>query len=478
MRTGPNATGRVGPRSARAAVRPRARGGAGREPAPAPRPAAPAAPAVPRASSPAVRALASRVAETPEAQLPALLDEFWRDVERRGGTPLIEAVDGDPASRAVTFLWRGHRATRQVLLLVNGLADRVLPQALNSVRAGETPSADALLAPLPGTDVWHLTYRLGSDHRASYRIAADLSPGDVPTSPETQRLRLRALSPYATRDPLNTRNMEACWGLPDASVLALPDAPAQPWVERRDDIPRGRVERHRLPAGALGEERNVWAYLPPGGPRPDSPVVVLCDGDVWFGPLAFQDTLDALVADGAVPPPVVLAPDAVDLDIRWRDLTCRDEFVGFLADELLPWAAGRWPLTADPARTVVAGQSLGGLTALYAALLRPERFGAVLAQSVSLWWRPGLPPGVPELVSDGTTPWLAERFTDGTPRPALRVHLDVGRHEGVMVDHSRLMHETLATHGHAVTRTEYNGGHDYACWRGGLADGLVNLAAR
>ena len=63
-----------------------------------------------------------------------------------------------------------------------------------------------------------------------------------------------------------------------------------------------------------------------------------------------------------------------------------DAHVRCLTDELLPWATARWPLTADPARTVVAGQSLGGLGAAYAGLTAPHRFGGVLAQSGSYWW--------------------------------------------------------------------------------------------
>lgn len=88
-------------------------------------------------------------------------------------------------------------------------------------------------------------------------------------------------------------------------------------------------------------------------------MLVLNDGDMWLGRLAFQDTLDALVADGAVPPLVVLTPDAVDRATRGRELGAHDSHVRFLADELLLWAAGRRPLTTDPARTLVAGQGLG-----------------------------------------------------------------------------------------------------------------------
>ncbi|MYZ17221.1 enterochelin esterase [Streptomyces sp. SID339] len=420
-------------------------------------------PAGPGALSPTLQALARRVTTAGEDELPAVLDAFWKNIAESGGTPLVEPVEGDPGHRAVTFLWRGHRATREVLLLANRLFDR-------------ERLADALLTPLPGTDVWYRTLRLRSDHRASYRIAADLAPGDLPADPETRQRRLRALVPHAAHDPRNPRRIGDRWGQPDSSVLALPDAPAQPWTERRDGIPRGRVERHRLPAGALGAERDVWTYLPPGGPRPDSPVVVLCDGDMWFGRLALEDTLDALAADRAVPPPVVLAPDAVDRLTRWHDLTAHDAYVTFLADEVLPRAAERLTLTLRPARTAVAGQSLGGLTSLYAALRRPDRFGAVLAQSPSLWWRPGLPHGTPRPAPADETPWLAECFATDTPsRPPLRVHLDVGLHEGTMVDHSRCMYETLAARGDLVSLREYNGGHDYACWRGGIAEGLVNL---
>ncbi|NEE33210.1 esterase, partial [Streptomyces sp. SID7982] len=90
-------------------------------------------------------------------------------------------------------------------------------------------------------------------------------------------------------------------------------APPQPWAGRRDGVRRGTVERHTVTGHALGGEREVWTYLPPegadlpperagdGAADDDSgplPVLVLCDGDMWFGRLGFQDTLDALIADG------------------------------------------------------------------------------------------------------------------------------------------------------------------------------------
>lgn len=413
-----------------------------------------------RVTGPRVARLVAQLAGADDAQRAVLSAEFWSEVERLG-TPLVEELEDESGHRAVTFLWRGHRATRQVLLFANRIIDR-------------DHLAGALLERVPGTDVWHLGLRLRADHRGSYRMAADISPKEPPTDPGDLQQRLRSLSVHAAPDPLNPRSLATRWSPVTASVFALPDAPAQPSSGRRGGVPAGRVERHRLATASLGGERDTWVYLPPGHDGEPLPVLLLSDGDMWFGRLGFGDTLDALIADGRLPPLAVLAPDAVDRQARRRELGARDAFVTFLADELLPWAAGRWPLTTDPARTVVAGQSLGAITALHAAYLRPERFGKVLAQSPSLWWRPGLPAVSGPKPQVFGTPWLVSRFTAGERRP-VTVHLDVGLHEGPMVDHSRALHEALRVKGYPVTYDEFNGGHDYACWHGALAEGLVRL---
>ncbi|TJZ58897.1 enterochelin esterase [Streptomyces piniterrae] len=420
-----------------------------------------AAPATAATSSRIAR-LTARLADAAPDELTALQDEFWAAAER-DGTPLIEPLDGDPDHHAVTFLWRGHRATRQVLLLAGHLTDR-------------DHLAGSLLGRIPGTDIWHRTHRLRADHRGSYRLVADISPGPPPTAAEPLQQRLRGLSAHAAPDPLNSHTLPGRRQGPGSSLFELPKAPAQPWRARRAGIPRGTVERHRRPGTPLGDEHDIFVYVPPGAPPAPLDVLVLCDGDIWFGALDAQHTFDALIADGAVPPLLVLAPGSGDNVSRGREVGARDPYADFLADELLPWAAARWPVTTDPARTVVAGQSLGGLAALYACLRHPDRFGNALAQSPSLWWRPGLPHAVPKTLPEGA-PWLARRFTDAAPG-AIRVHLDVGLHEGATVELSRAFHDALDAHGHPVTRTEFNGGHDYACWRGGLADGVVALLGR
>ncbi|MCQ4208201.1 enterochelin esterase [Streptomyces longispororuber] len=414
-----------------------------------------------RVTGPRVARLLEQLTGADDARRARCAAAFWQDVAGRG-TPLVEEIDGAPDHRVVTFLWRGHRATRQVLLVANRLADR-------------DHLAGSLLEPVPGTDVWHLGLRLRADHRGTYRIAADVSAKEPPTDPGVLQARLRSLAVHATRDPLNPRSLPTRWGPAESSVFALPDAPAEPRHRSRGERPAGRVERHRAPAAALGGHRDVWVYVPPGRRRADErlPVLVLGDGDMWLGRTGLQHTLDVLIDEGRLAPLVVLAPDAVDRATRDRELGARDAFVQFLADELLPWAAARWPVTSDPARTVVAGQGLGGVTALHAGHLRPGRFGHVVAQSPSLWWRPGLPPdGRHEHVFG--VPWLVTRFATTPARP-VTVHLDVGLHEGPAAEHCGALYDTLHSARYQVTRREFNGGHDQACWHVALADTLVRL---
>ncbi|MEV5592363.1 enterochelin esterase [Streptomyces sp. NPDC052496] len=446
-------------------------------------PAGPSRPApAETVDSPRIVALAASVAGGRDAAV----REFWAEAEAQG-TPLVEPIPWDPGHRAVTFLWRGTERTRRVLLLVNRLVDR-------------SHLAGSLMRRIHGTDVWHLTYRLPSDHRGSYVIAPDEGAESgrrrtpLPSAPDSGpaddfQARLLPLLAAAGPDPLNPRFLPPRWGGAGSSVFELPDAPPQPWRPwasvagpggggRGAQGGRGVVERHRLTSAALAAHRDVWTYLPPG-PLPDggADTLVLLDGDLWFGRLGVPDLFDRLIADGVLPPLAVLAPDAVDHATRAREFGGRQAYTNFLAAELLPWAAARLPVTFDPSRTVVAGEGLGGLTALYAGFAAPRRFGKVLAQSPSLWWRPEGSGPVAGADAAGRPSWLAERFAEDGCR-ALRTHLRVSRYEGDARKRSRELRDTLRVLGRPVTYREYNGGHDHACWAGGLAEGLADLLGR
>ncbi|MGW0187480.1 enterochelin esterase domain-containing protein, partial [Streptomyces sp. NPDC003362] len=180
-----------------------------------------------RVTGPRVARLLDRLAVADDARRAALTAEFWSEVERLG-TPLVEELEGEPGHRAVTFLWRGHRATRQVLLCANRLGDR-------------DHLAGSLLENVPGTDVWHLGLRLRADHRGSYRMAADISPKEPPTDPVLLQQRLRSLTAHAAPDPLNPRTVPTRWQSVAGSVFALRQV-RRPHTGQQ--FPEGRAAGH------------------------------------------------------------------------------------------------------------------------------------------------------------------------------------------------------------------------------------------
>ncbi|MFI0351148.1 alpha/beta hydrolase-fold protein [Actinomadura sp. 9N407] len=397
-----------------------------------PRPAAPETAAGPRITDLAAAASVGQgAAERAEAA-------FWDEVAATG-TPLVEPIPDDPGHRAVTFLWRGTPETRGVIAMVNRMFDPTDPAASRMRR-------------VDGTDAWYISYRLRTDHSGSYRMVV-LADDETGLDP-------RALQERGVHDPFNAWSIPTRWGDARASVFALPDAPVPPWRPWDVDpvTPHGTVTREQVPSAALGSERETWVYVPQGRA---AATLVLLDGDMWFGRLGVQALFDRLIADGTIPPLAVLSPHALSNATRTSELAGHEGFATFLAAELLPWARERLPL--PPGNALLAGESLGGLTALKVGL-EAGCFDGVLAQSASLWWKPSDAPDTAAL-------WATQYAR--TPR----VHLRVGVHEWAVLQLHRDLRDTLNAQGRSVTYAEYNGGHDYVCWAHGLAEGLNDLLA-
>lgn len=425
----------------------------------------------PRGTSPLIQGL-ERAAAAGEADLGA----FWRGVES-GGTPIVGDLD-EQGHRTATFLWRGGDELADVILVANKIADA-------------DSYEENRMARVPGTDVWHLTYRMRSDWRASYTVApvpADGTP--APKDALSAMTRLRRERAIAVAEPQD-RAAVARWfdalahARPDPwarerldenhSVVSLPEAPSDPRHRVRGNVKPGEVTEHRVASRHLDNTRTVWIhrpeiYPPEGEPWP---VTVLLDGRTWYD-LPLAPLLDGLIAEGALPPMLTVMVDSLDPGTRTRELACHDPFVCFLDTELPAWLRNLHPITDDPDRTLVAGQSLGGLTALYAALRAPGRFGRVLSQSGSYWW-----PNVAG--TGGESERMVRLVADAETLPG-RVHLSAGLQEWSLIGANRRVHEVLCTRGAQLGRpdgfaalAEYNGGHDRACWRADLPDGLVAL---
>jgi len=412
----------------------------------------------------------------------AALDAFWARLEDEGA-PIIEPIHGDTERSLVTFVWRQTERAREAAVYGPGLAG--LFDVLHQV---------------DGTDLFYRTYSRGNDFRFSYRLALNPPSISLPVDSEENLKQLLAYlsdADLVIRDPLNHNAMQT-GGFRDPrrpdeippqvfnSVVELPQAPSQSYLARRPGIPHGWVHGHSFRSAILGNERNIWVYTPPGYAESEADYgLVIAFDNSYVTMIPMHNILDNLLAEGRVPPLIAACVDSLDQPTRSRELVCHEPFSESLATEILPWLQANYRVTSNPARVVVAGSSLGGLAAGFVALRRPELYGNVLSQSGSFGWGPGSEPGKPRSEWHVDWQWLARQYMSAATLP-LRFYLEAGLFETASVSPyvpresdlllaNRRMHEVLVEKGYEVRYSEFDGGHDYACWRGSLADGLIAL---
>ena len=408
------------------------------------------APALPDATSAQAQPL-------PSPQLQALqqalaqggtTDAFWNE-RARAGTPMVEPLS--PTHSLVTFLWRGAHNT--------------------SVRLFGSPSGNHdPLQRLGASDVWWASFEMPNTARLSYRIAPD-----VPRVQGSAMQQRRAILATAQRDPLNAAIFPAPHGaatdvFQGSSVLALPAAPPQPWVQAQPGVARGVLAQHRLTSKVLGNERAVWIYRPAGA-TPQA-LLVLFDAHAYRNDVPTPTILDNLLAEDLIPPTALVLVGNASPEARGTELPPNPAFARFLDEELMPWVQHQG-LVQPAARTVIAGSSYGGLASSYAALQHPQWFGNVLSLSGSYWWAPsGHMPG-----------WTMRAYAHAPPQPEhpVRFYLDAGRYEAArggqdgILETNRHLGDVLRAKGYAVTQLEHDTGHDYLHWQGSLGCGLVAL---
>jgi enterochelin esterase family protein len=401
--------------------------------------------------------------------------DFWEKVKKEG-SPLIEPLEGDDKRDLVTFLWRGRPDTHNVLLLW-------WPYT------GQSPD-DYRMLRLGGTDIWYKTLKVDARKRFVYRLA--INAPHLPVDLGLLTPDLLSLLDAATRpDPLNPKRWAVRGDDPDApqyqgfSVVEMPEAPVQPWLEKRPGVPQGQIERHEFTSALLKNKREIGVYLPAGYSRDAKPygLLLLSDESVYLnsernGTMVPTPTiLDNLISENRIPPMVTVFIDN-PLDTRSTELTCDPTFTDFLNSELVPWVRRFYNVTADARQTVIGGSSFGALAASCAGLRYPGTFGNILSQSGAYWWTPPKrDPSDPDPEPD----WMAKQFI-ASPRLPLRFYMDAGTDEidltgdgGDILVPNRNLRDVLLAKGYEVHYREFDGGHDGLSWRGTLADGLILL---
>jgi enterochelin esterase-like enzyme len=384
------------------------------------------------------------------------ITQFWHDVESVG-VPLVTEVSGKRDEREVTFLWRSSKSLLGVYVFLNRVTDKI------NVPMG-------LMTHIPSSDIWTLTLRLPATYRGTYTFT------EIPlgTSPEVVARLGGRFTPFVGQpDPLNKACGINVRGVAEESILALDKAPEQPEWAGAPLTPRGLLVTS-YPAVA-GHKRRVRLYVPDVAGTEPLGLLVLLDAEKWFDHVGVLGAIDVAINNGRIGPMAVLGIDNLDESDRTAILGGQSELVLDIAERLVPQIMADYPdrVWAGRSKTVLCGQSLGGVTALMAATHAPDIFGTVLSHSPSMWWMPQRSKRDLSF-SENDASWVSEHLLSAPPK-GVHVRLCVGSLEGSTVPHLEQLHQRLRAAGIDSHLSVYTGGHDFAWWRGALIDGLSAL---
>lgn len=414
------------------------------------RPSSPQPTAAGTPRSPRLRALQAELVHDAAA-----VDTFWTEIAVHG-TPLVEALPGDGADLLVTFLYHADARTGSIGIKWSMWSDVFAQTAFQRMAQ---------------SDVWWLSIALPNATRLSYQLVIDPARG-LRLDPA---LADRARTAVTRADPRNPLLMTPdperdAYGL--RSVVSLPDAPPETWLDVQPTAPRGRLEPRLL------HDYPLAIYLPPGyrARHAAYPLLVVFDGETYENELRLPVLLDRLIAARRIAPLVAVLVHNRTPESRNEDLPCNARFADFVAHELLPFIQHHYKVTAAPERVGLLGASFGGLASSYIALSYPQLFGKVLSQSGSYWWSFTRA----DAAYDGSEEpgWLRRRF-QAHARVPITFYLSAGAFEadaghGVL-EQTRLQRDALRDLGYSVAYQEFVGGHDELAWRATLPDALMAL---
>lgn len=220
------------------------------------------------------------------------------------------------------------------------------------------PGDDNALHRIPGTDLYLRSAELDSAAQYTYTLTIDFEDG--------------------TPDPHNPYVVDN--GASQVSEVRMPDWPPSPHLEPpAEGAPRGQLDIFQFRSEILDNARQIQVWRPPGyGSDPETryPVLVVNHGDNLLRGGLMRNTLDNLIGQEVAPLVAVFVPRAAGPEYGGELV---DDYVRFLVDELLPHV-DRHYLT-DGENRAIMGPASAGVTAVYAALQRPDVFQRAAAQS-------------------------------------------------------------------------------------------------
>ena len=253
---------------------------------------------------------------------------------------------------------------------------------------------------------------------------------------------------------------------PRTSILHLPSSPPQVWDFQ--DVPHGTVHLHGYLSKALGCERELWVYTPPGYEHETArkyPLLILQHGSgdneqtwVVFGKAHW--ILDNLIAQGKARAMVVMmlngespSPAPNQSPQRWGDEM--KAFQRELFEDALPLVEDRYRVEQDAAQRGIVGVSMGGGQSLTVGLGNLDRFAWVGSFS-------GVPP------EEGVTKTVFANAASTNAKLRL-LWLGCGQEDSLLKRNEDFVAKLRAS-GINYQWHPSEGGHSWPVWRGYLAN--------
>ncbi|WP_139254694.1 DnaJ family domain-containing protein [Bacillus sp. NH11B] len=360
---------------------------------------------------------------------------------KSNNTPLIEQCPVDSQYSLITYIWLGDRKTETVYVF------------------GSFPGWDLSvnqLKRLLQTDIWYQTFRTDKSFISTYYFSVnDVFENDWIKRSEQYQL-----------DQFNGNTFGE--GANRASVLSIGMKVQYSSRFPSNHYPSGKIETHSFHSTILNNTRRIHIYTPHDYSHTShlQELLIVFDGNSFINNFSIERTLNYLIHAKKNPSCIAVAIEPVN---RLEELTYNDKMNAFLTEELLPWIQAKYRVHQEAKHTTIAGFSLGGLAAFYAALQNPHIFGNVLSMSGSVHWKKD--------AYENKIPWIENQISSinsNTSQP--HFYIAAGELENKpLLTANRSLYKALKEKEYQITYEEFQGGHDSVWWREKLFDGLIAL---
>ncbi|WP_274365987.1 alpha/beta hydrolase [Paenibacillus thermotolerans] len=230
---------------------------------------------------------------------------------------------------------------------------------------------------------------------------------------------------------------------------------------------RRTVQKETVYSHALGKERPLRIFLPPGYNELVSHRVMYCqDGEEAFNFGRIATHASRLILDEGLEPFIIVGVD-VDMPNRTAEYAPDGErfeaYCRFFVEELIPFVEERYPIRRGAGDRILVGDSLGGTVSLHLSLQAPHLFQKVIALSGAF-----LEPSVESVRSGAVLSWLRLYQVIGTEET------EVSTTRGVFdfLTWNRTMHRALLSKSAAVAYVEKQGKHQWGFWQNELPEAI------